>query len=157
MKIVINILKILSLVALTALILIMLFIAAVSFTGIPRLSSILLLLAIPASFGLALYLEISAVVNWLNALDAKRKDEKPLSEKQSAVLFVGLVLHEAAIALLFGVRLGSDGGMLVWLMGTPIVLWLGVALLIKQLLAKNPLYKEVRQQDVAEDGHTATE
>ena len=99
----------------------------------------LLVLTIPASFGLALYLEISAVVNWLNALDAKRKDEKPLSKKQSAVLFAAIVLLEAAIALLFGVRLGSDGATLVWLMGTPIVLWLGVVVLIKQLLAKTPI------------------
>lgn len=157
MKTITNVLKILLLFVLAAAVVIQLIILPVLLDGIPRFGNVLLVLAIPASFGLALYLEISAVVNWLNALDAKRKDEKPLSEKQSAVLFAGLVLHEAAIALLFGVRLGSDGATLAGLMGTPIVLWLGVVVLIKQLLAKNPLYKEARQQDVAEDGHTAIE
>lgn len=157
MKTITNVLKILLLLVLAAAVVIQLIVLPVLLDGIPRFGNALLVLTIPASFGLALYLEISAVVNWLNALDAKRKDEKPLSKKQSAVLFAAIVLLEAAIALLFGVRLGSDGATLVWLMGTPIVLWLGVVVLIKQLLAKNPLYKEARQQDVAEDGHTAIE
>ena len=157
MKTITDVLKILLLFVLAAAVVIQLIILPVLLDGIPRFGNVLLVLTIPALFGLALYIEISAVVNWLNALDAKRKDEKPLSKKQSAVLLATLVLLEAAIALLFGARLGSDGATLVWLMGTPIVLWLGVVVLIKQLLAKNPLYKEARQQDVAEDGHTAIE
>ena len=146
MKIVINVLKILSLVALAAAIPMPLIVAIASFAGIPRLSTILLILAISVLFGAALWLEFSAIANWRAASKANRKGEKVLSKKKSTVLLAVLILYEAAIALLFGLRLGTDGGMLAVLLLAPtletpyaVALWLGVVVLIKQLLAKTPI------------------
>ena len=69
-----------------------------------------------------------------------------LSQKKSTGLLAVLILYEAAIALLFGLRLGTDGGMLAVLLLAPtletpyaVALWLGVVVLIKQLLAKTPI------------------
>ena len=83
MKIVINVLKILSLVALAAAIPMPLIVAIASFAGIPRLSTILLILAISVLFGAALWLEFSAIANWRAASKANRKGEKVLSQKKS--------------------------------------------------------------------------
>ena len=146
MKIVINILKILSLVALTALIFALLVIPALELLRIARLSNVLLTLAITILSGAALWIEITAVANWIAASKANRKEEKVLSKKQSTILWVVLILFEIAAILLLGVSVKVDLEWVVRLLLAPtiltpcgIVLWLGVVVLIKQLLAKTPI------------------
>ena len=72
MKILKDVLKILSLVALAALIFALLVIPALELLRIARLSNVLLTLAITILSGAALWIEITAVANWIAASKAYR-------------------------------------------------------------------------------------